>query len=121
MVNQNSNVQTAAKQNEKPTEGLKREAVLPDNGNVLPGQVASGGGNTIIVEEHGGRPPVKAYSLLSEEEKKKLVPPGTILVEWYDENDPALPFNWSTGKLTIVAGLILSVPFPLYSVLASNL
>ncbi|KAK9899322.1 MFS general substrate transporter [Cystobasidium minutum MCA 4210] len=52
---------------------------------------------------------------MTPEEKKKFVPPGTILVDWYDENDPALPFNWSTGKLTVVAGLILWLTFSVYA------
>lgn len=73
------------------------------------------GANTVGVAEEGGRVPVKSFSMLPEEEKKKLIPPGTILVEWYDENDPALPFNWSGGKHAVVAGLILSVTHPLPS------
>jgi len=89
---------------------MKQEIRSANDSNNLPGQVASeSGANTVAVEEEGGRPPLKAFSLLSEAEKKKLIPPGTILVEWYDDKDPALPFNWSGGKLTVVAGLILLV------------
>lgn len=109
LVEQNSTDPTK-KQSEKAPEGVKQEVQAAAANNSPPGQVASEPGNTVVIaDEEGGRPPVKAFSLLPEEEKKKLVPPGTILVEWYDDHDPAHPFNWSGGKHAVVAGLILSV------------
>ncbi|KAF2786605.1 MFS general substrate transporter [Melanomma pulvis-pyrius CBS 109.77] len=39
---------------------------------------------------------------------------GTILVDWYSTDDPANPYNWSTGRKALVCGQITILTFTVY-------
>jgi DHA1 family multidrug resistance protein-like MFS transporter len=97
LVNQSNpnNAGNGLKMQEKAPEGTNTEARTV----IAPVEANAG------LEQ--GSMPVKSFSMMPEEEKKKLIPPGTILVEWYDDKDSAHPFNWSGGKHAVVAFLIL--------------